>query len=58
MHGLRRLPRPASSSIDVLPSRMLSAIVPENRWTSCSTRLNRRADVRQIELADVDAVDA
>ena len=36
---------------------MLSAMVPENRWTSCSTRLNSAAHVGEVELADVDAVD-
>ena len=41
--GVHRAPpraRTCSSSIAGLPSRMLSAIVPENRCTSCSTRLN------------------
>ena len=36
---------------------MLSAIVPENRWTSCSTRLKSAAQIVQVQLADVDAVD-
>ena len=40
-----------------VPSRMFAAIVPENRCTSCSTRLNSRRSSCEVHLADVDAVD-
>ena len=53
----RGRPRTLRPSIAALPSRMLSAIVPENRCTSCSTRLNSPRRSAEVELADVDAVD-
>ena len=56
VHGLGRR-RTRSSSMSALPRRMLPAIVPENRWTSCSTRLNSRRRSAEVHLADVDAVD-
>ena len=40
VHRARRARAPARRRSPALPSRMLSAIVPENRCTSCSTRLN------------------
>ena len=36
---------------------MFSAIVPEKRYTSCSTRLNSRRSCVELQLADIDAVD-
>ena len=57
VHGLRGAPdRPRPRG--AVPSRMLPAIVPENSWTSCSTRLKRRRSSLERHLADVDAVDA
>ena len=55
--GRRGAPDLRSSVMPASPSRMLSAIVPENRWTSCSTRLKSPRSSCEIQLADVDAVD-
>ena len=48
---------PSSSVIASWPSRTLPAIVPENRCTSCSTRPNCARRSREVQLADVHAVD-
>ena len=51
-------PRPASSEMPSVPSRMLSAIVPVNRYGSCSTIAELPPQFQRIDLAHVDAADA